>query len=168
MNVIRCMTMLTNVVLIGVMQFTSSPKGGNEMLVLIVAFFLSCTVAVCHAADSCPTCPQAPASDAGWVSTGNAGSAGTYGSAGSGSYGSHAYRDAMRASRRVARRSGGSAGSYGSAGRSGSWGFPVARLVTAPIRLVNKVRLNRIAVRADRGNQLAAARTERALARRGD
>ena len=137
--------------------------------------FLCLVAVLCLSAEafgqaSCPTCPlqQAPASDAGWVSTGNAGSAGTYGSAGSGSYGSHAYRDAMRASRRVARRSQGSAGSYGSAGRSGSWGFPVARLVTAPIRLVNKVRLNRIAVRADRGNQLAAARTERALARRGD
>ena len=135
---------------------------------VIALLFLS---AECYG-QVCPSCPveeAAPVAQSG----GSAGSYGSYGQSSYGSsgssYGSTDYAQRMRASRRVARRSGGSAGSYGSAGRSGSWGFPVARLVTAPIRLVNKVRLNSVARRADhRGpDSLPAARTEAALARRG-
>ena len=41
------------------------------------------------------------------------------------------------------------------------------RVGTAPLRLVNHVRVNRLEARAARGNRLAAARTEHTQARRG-
>lgn len=41
------------------------------------------------------------------------------------------------------------------------------RVGTAPLRAVNRVRVNRLEARAARGNRLAAARTENTQARRG-